>query len=86
MAPSILMRDVPQPVHQVLLQRAEASGQSLQKYLLEIVTDIASRPTVSEIMATVAESLPSDGMGSVTHEEIIDSIRQGRKEREERTW
>lgn len=40
---AIQIRDVPDDVRDALAQQAQASGQSLQRYLLALVTDQARR-------------------------------------------
>jgi hypothetical protein len=48
---SIQVRDVPEETHAVLRQRAAEAGMSLQEYLLSVLNDLASRPTVAEVLA-----------------------------------
>jgi antitoxin FitA len=48
---NVQVRDVPDETHAVLRRRAGAAGMSLQEYLLAILNDLASRPTVSEVLA-----------------------------------
>ena len=48
---SIQVRDVPEKTHAVLRRRAAETGMSLQEYLLSILNDLASRPTVAEVLA-----------------------------------
>lgn len=48
--PSVQIKDVPDETHAVLRQRAAASRQSLQEYLLARLIDEASRPTLDEVM------------------------------------
>lgn len=48
---TIQIRNVPQDAHAVLRRRAAAAGQSLQEYLLEMLVDVASKPTVEEVLA-----------------------------------
>lgn len=53
--PNVLVRDVPEPVHAVLQQRADMRGQSLQQYLAGELRLLAERPTVDEVLARVAK-------------------------------
>ena len=53
--PSIQVRDVPEQVHSVLVQRARRKGQSLQQYLSAELARMASRPTVEELFARIEE-------------------------------
>lgn len=47
---SLQIRDVPEPTHSALKRRAAEAGMSLQEYLLSILNDFASRPTVAEVI------------------------------------
>jgi len=58
MSPNILIRDVHPDVHSVLTARAAAAGQSLQEYLLGLVSDVAQRPTLEEILAQSETETP----------------------------
>ena len=44
------IKNVPPEVHHVLRRRASAAGQSLQEYLLAVLTDQASQPTLEEVL------------------------------------
>jgi len=79
MSPNILIRDVHPDVHSVLTDRAAAAGQSLQEYLLGLVTDSARRPTLEEILAQSETEMPE--LPAVTSEDIVGWIREGREER-----
>lgn len=48
--PSVQIKDVPSETHAILRQRAAASHQSLQEYLLARLIDEASRPTLDEVL------------------------------------
>lgn len=47
----VQIRDVPGEAHAVLKRRAAEAGMSLQEYLLALLTEHASRPTVAEVLA-----------------------------------
>jgi hypothetical protein len=51
--PNILVRDVPPQVHQQLLRRAEAAGQSLQQYLTAELARLASTATLADVLARI---------------------------------
>lgn len=51
--PNVLVRDLPEPVHAVLQQRARAEGVSLQRYLSGELVRLAERPTLDEVLARV---------------------------------
>ena len=56
--PSVQIKDVPDETHAVLRQRAAASHQSLQEYLLARLIDEASRPTLDEVMDRAGGAVP----------------------------
>ncbi|MDQ3311823.1 MAG: hypothetical protein M3501_06935 [Actinomycetota bacterium] len=51
--PHVLVRDLPDDIHATLRQRAAASGQSLQQYLVAELIRLASRPTIAEVLVRV---------------------------------
>lgn len=51
---NIQIRNVPEKTHSVLRRRASAAGMSLQEYLLAMVNEAASKPTVEELLRRVA--------------------------------
>jgi hypothetical protein len=48
--PNVLVRGLPDDVHEVLQQRAARSGQSLQQYLVLELTRLADRPTLDDLL------------------------------------
>ena len=75
--PSIQVKLVPEDVHQVLRRRAALSGQSLQEYLLAILTEEARMPTVDEVLAHAGQQ--SGGNGSFAS--AVEIIRGDRDRR-----
>ena len=53
--PNVQVRDVPNDIHEALVRRAEAAGQSLQQFLARQLAEIATTPTVNEILDRVAQ-------------------------------
>jgi hypothetical protein len=53
--PNILVRDLPEPIHDELVRRASAAGQSLQQYLTTELTRLATTPTLDEVLARIAQ-------------------------------
>ena len=51
--PNVLVRDLPEDVHAGLQRRAEAAGQSLQQYLANELTRLATTPTMHEVLARI---------------------------------
>lgn len=47
---TITIRNVPEEVRNVLAARAARSGRSLQEYMLREITELASRPTLEDII------------------------------------
>lgn len=52
---NIQIRNVPDKTHSVLRRRAAAAGMSMQEYLLSLVNDAASKPTVEEVLHRAAK-------------------------------
>jgi antitoxin FitA len=50
---NLLVRDVPDDVHEILMERARARGQSLQQYLLGELERAARTPTIEEVLDRV---------------------------------
>lgn len=73
----MLIRDLDPVVHSVLSARAEARGQSLQQYLTGELTQLASRPTLPEMLAELAQRPPQQ----LPREAILKAIRDGRRGR-----
>jgi len=48
--PHIQVRDVSEEVHEALVRRAAAAGQSLQQYLAAQLSLIAATPTLEEVL------------------------------------
>jgi hypothetical protein len=51
--PSVQIKNVPPDVHRILRRRAGAAGKSLQAYLLEGLTEQASKPTLAELFTRI---------------------------------
>lgn len=47
---TIQVRDVPEQTHVTLRRRAADAGKSLQEYLLDVLNDIAAKPSVEEVL------------------------------------
>ncbi|MGH8924601.1 MAG: FitA-like ribbon-helix-helix domain-containing protein [Acidimicrobiia bacterium] len=48
--PSIQIKDVPDEVHAILRKKAATARQSLQEYLLSRLIEVATHPTVEEVL------------------------------------
>jgi len=51
--PNVLVRDLPDPIHAVLQERAAARGLSLQQYLSGELRRLAERPAMDEVLARI---------------------------------
>lgn len=47
---TIQVRDVPEGTHTTLRRRAAEAGMSLQEYVLDVLNDVAARPSVEEVL------------------------------------
>jgi hypothetical protein len=76
---ALQIRDVPEGIRQTLAEQAAARGQSLQSYLLTLVTDEARRST----NLTVLERFGTRDDGSrLSTAEVTEVLDQARAERE----
>jgi plasmid stability protein len=73
MARTLQIRDVPEDVHRALRTRAAAAGMSLSDYLLNALTEVASRPSVSD---TLRRARARAGGSPVA--DVVAAVREGR--------
>jgi len=59
---AVTIRDVPDEVRDQLAARAAHSGQSLQEYLRAILVNVASRPTVDDVLARARARVTATGV------------------------
>lgn len=81
--PSISIRNVPEATRDALAAKAAQAGQSLQEYLLARLIEIGDRVELAEVIAEM-EAIASAWEGSVTSEQILDAIHEGRREADEK--
>ena len=74
---SILVRGVPDDVHDVLARRAESQGQSLQQYLVRELVRLAEQPTLDEVL----DRIDRRRGGRMSLSAAVDAVRRGREER-----
>ncbi len=48
--PSIQIKHVPAQIHETLRRRAASAGQSMQEYLLDLLSAEAEAPTLEEVL------------------------------------
>ena len=81
--PSISVRNVPEATRDALAAKAAKAGQSLQEYLLAQLVEMAERVELAEILAEMKD-IASVWDASVTSEQILDAIHDGRHEADEK--
>ena len=79
---TIQVKDVPEDVHRVLRTRAAEAGQSLQRFMLDLLAREARRTTIVELLARRRiDSLHHPAHRDVDSEEIAALIRADRDSR-----
>lgn len=73
---TLQIRNVPDDIHAAVRVRAAQAGLSVSDYLLELVSELASRPTMAEIVAR-AQAL-ADAGGGARRSEVKAALRVGR--------
>jgi hypothetical protein len=68
----------------MLVRRAQGEGKSLQDYVLSLLKESAGKPTVAEGMPESQANLAAHPRPSITTEEIVAGIREGREDRTRR--
>jgi plasmid stability protein len=71
---AIQIRNVPDDVHRRLRVQAAAAGLSLSDYLRRLVTDVAGKPSIAEVI----ERAQARGGSTVTREDIVAAVRADR--------
>ena len=84
MSPNLLVRNVPSEVHATLVRRAEGEGKSLQEYVMSLLKESTGKPTMAEVMAEIEANLAAHPGPSMSTEEIVAAIHEGREERTRR--
>ncbi len=75
---SITIRKVPAEVRDELAARAAKSGRSLQEYLLEELTEVASLPDPAELIASARERVRRTG-SQLGPEDILGHLEAERR-------
>jgi len=75
--PSVQIKNVPDDIHRVLRRRAADAGQSMQEYLLALLADHASKPTLAEVFDQIDQRTGS----WITMSEAAELIRADRDAR-----
>jgi plasmid stability protein len=79
---AIQVRNVPEQVHTRLQSRADQAGQSMQEYLLELLTKHVEKPTMQEWLDRAREIREQFGPIDITREQIVEDIHAAREERD----
>lgn len=72
MTVAITIRNVPDEIRDELAARAARTGRSLQEYLLRHLTDLASRPSVDDIVARARARTQATGTRLDPHQILAD--------------
>lgn len=75
MASLLQIRDVPDEARRLLEARAAARGQSLNTYLLEIISREVARPTVAEVLDRAARRSEHAAVSAV---DVLDATQAER--------
>ncbi|WP_017177036.1 FitA-like ribbon-helix-helix domain-containing protein [Actinomyces timonensis] len=81
---ALQIRNVPDDVRDALAERARSRGESLQAYLLEMVTREAGWNRNVEILERISRRLTDSQQPSPSTEDILESIDLARQERDAR--
>lgn len=76
MAKTLQIRDVPDEIHASVRARAAQAGLSVSDYLLSLLSELVTRPTMAEVVDR-ARALARTG-GGARRSDIQAAIREGR--------
>jgi len=74
---TLQIREVPEDLHATVRARAAQAGLSVSTYLLNLVTELVTRPTMAEVVER-AKALARAG-GGTTQSDVKAAIRQSRE-------
>ena len=74
---NVLIRDLPEEIHNKLTERARAAGLSLQNYLTAELTRLAQAPTLDEVIDRIERT----SGGAVGFEQAVSDLSEARDER-----
>lgn len=69
---ALTIRNVPAEVRDELAARAARSGRSLQEYLASVLTELAAKPAVEDVLARARERARTTG-SRVSVEDILSA-------------
>ncbi|WP_282778833.1 MULTISPECIES: antitoxin [unclassified Nocardia] len=73
---TLQIRDLPDEDAEVFRRRAAAAGMSLQAYMRRELITLARRPTKSEALAAIRESLERDPGPGADGDSILEALRE----------
>ena len=76
---TIQVRDVPDEAYEILRQRAQRAGQSLQAFMRGVVIDYAFTSTKQELFQEIEGSLAAGGGIHVDPGFVREAIDEGRR-------
>ena len=76
---TIQVREIPESAYEVIRKRARASGRSIQSYMRDVVVDLASRPTVEEILDTMESARVGSDTPGATHKSVLADLAADRR-------
>jgi hypothetical protein len=80
---AIQVKDVPVDLHERLRERARSNRQSVGGYVLGLIERDLALPTTRQWLD---ELKAADPVTNVSREDILESIREGREERDKQIW
>ncbi|MGH8795299.1 MAG: FitA-like ribbon-helix-helix domain-containing protein [Stackebrandtia sp.] len=75
MEKTLQIRGVPEEVHAAVKTRAAQAGESVSDYLLHLVSEVVSYPSMAEIVERAKDAARS---GGANFEDIEAAVREGR--------
>lgn len=76
---NVQIRDVPDDIHAILVNRAESENKSLQVFLSELLERESRKAQTREFLLRLANK--NKGTSTISTEEIVHIIRAGRDAR-----
>lgn len=76
MATTLQIRNVPDEIHAAVRTRAAQAGLSVSDYLLDLVRELVTRPTMAEVVVR-AKALAQAG-GGAGRSDVQSAVRSGR--------
>lgn len=75
--PNVLVRNLPEKIHQALLTKADRRNQSLQQYLSTELRKLAERPQIGDVL----DEIDARRGGRVGFGQAVEDLGEARAER-----